>query len=70
MYVGSTQKALLNKDITIIKVASHMNYIDIKLVCPTTYAESKKKKIFLSVSWIKCGGYMLIFVEVRGRFNQ
>ena len=28
-------------DITIIKVASHMKYIDIKLLCPTTYGKSK-----------------------------
>ena len=30
-------KALSNKDIMIIKVASYMKYIDIKLVCPNMY---------------------------------
>ena len=35
-------KALSNKDITIIKVVSHMKYIDIKLVCPITYGKSKQ----------------------------
>ena len=33
--------ALSNKDITIIKVALNMKYVDIKLVCPITYGKSK-----------------------------
>ena len=35
------RKALSNKDITIIKETSNVKYIDIKLVCPITYGESK-----------------------------
>ena len=40
MYVGSTDGPS-NKDITFIKVASHMKYIDIKLVCPIVNGKSK-----------------------------
>ena len=39
---GFNERSFSNKYITIIKVASHMKYIDIKLVCPTTYAKSKQ----------------------------
>ena len=35
------RKVLSNKNITIIKIASHMKYIDIKLVCPIKYGKSK-----------------------------
>ena len=35
------RKAISNKDITIINVASYMINIDINLVCPTTNGKSK-----------------------------
>ena len=34
-------KALSNKDITIIKVVSHMKYTDVKLICSITFGKSK-----------------------------
>ena len=36
------RKVLSDKGITIIKVASHMKYIDIKLVCSITHGKSKQ----------------------------
>ena len=38
-------KALSNKDITIIKVALHIKYIDIKLISPIMYGKSKKNLV-------------------------
>ena len=37
--MGSTQGPF--KDITIIEVASHMKYVNIKQFCSTTYGNSK-----------------------------
>ena len=39
------RKVFSNKDITILKVASHMKYIDIKLICPTKYGKSKRNLV-------------------------
>ena len=40
------RQALSNKDITIIKVASRMKYIDVKLIGPITYGKSKTNLLF------------------------
>ena len=57
-------KALTNKDITIIKVASYMKYIDIKLVCPITYGRSKTNLVLDSIlKWEimkRCSKYIYI----------
>ena len=63
------RKVLLNKDITIKNVASHMKYIDIKLVCPNWWDVKNKFAVYPILKWeivkrckYKAGTYIVNYV--------